>query len=199
MGYTHGTRWSDELIQDRILEVVNALKLDRMPSRSEVIKYYRSSGLAGKISKEPGGWYKWAERLNLPIKNSETGLAKQYEAVAADKLMSLGHEVERMPQNFPYDLLVDGAVKIDVKVSNLFRGKAGNFYTYNLEKKYCTCDIYILYKILPDSEDTEALIVPSVFVAKNTQISVGEKNSIYDPYSEKWDYVWDYSNFARSL
>lgn len=35
MGYTHGTYWTDELIKEKICEVINNLGIDRMPSRKE--------------------------------------------------------------------------------------------------------------------------------------------------------------------
>lgn len=198
MGHIYGTKWTEDEIREGILEVVSALKLDRMPSRKEVVQHYNGSGLSEKISKEPGGWYKWADRLNLPIKESETGLGKKYESAASDTLIAIGHEAERMSQNFPYDILVDGAVKVDVKASHLYKGTNGNFYTFNLEKKFCTCDIYILYLIGEVDEKDRTLIIPSAFVAKNTQISVGQANSIYYKYLERWDYVDAYSEFFNN-
>lgn len=62
-------------------------------------------------------------------------------------LISRRFSVRRMAQNFPYDLLVDDCVKIDVKASNLYRGPNGDFYTFNLEKPYATCGIYILFAL----------------------------------------------------
>ena len=36
VGYVQGTRWTDELIEQEILRVREALNLDRMPTNSEV-------------------------------------------------------------------------------------------------------------------------------------------------------------------
>lgn len=197
MGYTKGTMWNDDLIKERILEVVENLKLDRMPSRQEVIQYYNNSALAAKVGKESGGWYKWAKKLNLSIKKSETGLGKQYEKKAFETLSNKGFAVEQMSQNFPYDLLVNDCVKIDVKTSHIYKGVNGNFYTYNLEKSRSTCDIYLLYAM---GEDNDVVyIVPSVFVPKNTQNSIGECNSKYHKFIDKWDYVGMYSKFNNEI
>lgn len=39
MGYTHGTRWTDEEITEKIIEIVKFSHLDRMPTRKEVEQY----------------------------------------------------------------------------------------------------------------------------------------------------------------
>ena len=36
MGYTHGTKWTEDSIKEGVLKVVSDLELDRMPSRKEV-------------------------------------------------------------------------------------------------------------------------------------------------------------------
>lgn len=36
MGYTHGTRWTDDVIKERILEIVKFNRLDRMPTRQKL-------------------------------------------------------------------------------------------------------------------------------------------------------------------
>lgn len=41
MGYTHGTRWTDEEITEKIIEIVKFSHLDRMPTRK------RSSNTVG--------------------------------------------------------------------------------------------------------------------------------------------------------
>lgn len=197
MGYTKGIEWSDELIREKILEVVNGMELDRMPSRKEVEAFYGDSCLTNAISRR-GGWYQLASDLDLPIKQSETYFGKSHEKQVRDILISMGHEVRQMPQNFPYDLLVDDCVKIDVKVSRLYEGAAGNFYSFNLEKPFCTCDIYVL-RLMQKSGTISSLIVPSKFVPTNTQISVGEKNSKYHRFLEKWDFINDYIAFFDSV
>ena len=121
MGYAKGIRWSDELIKERVLEVKTALNLDRMPSQRECEDYFHDSALSNAVHRR-GGWYQLAADLGLPLKESETYFGKTYEANVADLLRGMGFEVRRMSQNFPYDLLVDDCVKVDVKASRLFRG-----------------------------------------------------------------------------
>jgi hypothetical protein len=198
MGYTHGYKWTDEKIEQAILEAKQSLGLDRMPSRSELEKYFGDTRLTNRISKRQGFAY-WAARLNLPIKQSETAMGKQFEFMAAQKILEMGYIVMQMPQNFPYDLLVENSVKIDVKTSKLYEGKDGNFFSFNLEKPFTTCDIYILYLCLSPEEIKSTLVIPSKFVFKNNQISVGQYSSIYDKYANRWDYITQFIEFQRSI
>lgn len=188
MGYTHGTKWTDELIKEKVLEVVKALKIDRMPTRSECVNYFHDGRLANAISKRCG-WYSLAKELDLDIKESETTFGKRYETIAEELLQELGFQVRRMSQNFPYDLLVDDCVKVDVKASRLYKGKLGNFYSFNLEKPYATCDIYLLFAINDSDEIEKTMVVPSKNVIAQNQISVGEYNSKYHKYTERFDLI----------
>lgn len=198
MGYTKGIRWSDELIKEKILEVVEARQLGRMPSQRECENYFHNCSLANAVARRKG-WYALAAEMDLPIKESETYFGKKHEQIAQEQLAAMGYEVRRMPQNFPYDLLVNDCLKVDVKASKLYRGESGNFYSFNLEKPFCTCDIYILYLLGDDSQIIKTLIVPSKFVPTNTQISVGEFRSKYYGYSERWEYVSVYCEFLDSV
>lgn len=198
MGYTHGTEWTDELIVEKIFEVKNALSLDRMPSRSECREYFHNNSLANAISRRKH-WYELADELGLPIKDSETYFGKTQEAIAEEMLISKGYSVRRMSQNFPYDLLVDDAVKIDVKASHLYKGHAGEFYTFNLEKQFATCDIYLLFTLNDDNSEREVYIVPSIFVIAQTQLSIGKDKSKYRRFIDRWDYIEQYSDFMSAI
>lgn len=197
MGYTHGKKWDYEKIKTGILEVVTAMKLNRMPTSSEVANYYGNYSLASKVSKLDGGWYGLAKDLGLSIKESETTFGKEYEYKIQDKIVSMGFEVQKMSQNFPYDLLVNNAIKVDVKASRLYKGKEGNFYSFNLEKPYTTCDIYVLVAKGESSENI--FVIPSKFVFNTTQISIGEFNSKYYKYKDAWSYLVQYKSFLDKV
>lgn len=194
MGYAHGTKWTDELIKEKVLEVAKALKLERMPTRSECVKYFNDCKLANAVSKRYG-WYSLAKELNLDIKGCETTFGKSYETLAEELLKSFGFQVRRMSQNFPYDLLVDDCVKVDVKASRLYRGKLGNFYSFNLEKPYATCDVFLLFAVSDDGEIERKMVVPCKNVIAQTQISVGEHNSKYHKYTDRFDLIDSVADF----
>ena len=195
MGYTHGNKWSEELIRDGVMEVKEGLKLDRMPTRKECTEFTNSCTLSVAISRRDGGWYGLANELGLPIKESETTTGKKYEKLIKNILESKGFTVSQMSQNFAYDLLVNDCLKIDVKSSHLYKGKEGNFYTFRTGKKYATCDIYLLVAVNDAEEIVKTFILPSSKVIKNIQISMGEYHSKYDVYLDRWDILTDYSNF----
>lgn len=197
MGYTHGFRWTDDLIREKIYEVKDALGLDRMPSRKECVQYFHNEALVNAISKRKK-WYVLADELGLKVKDSETYFGKSQEANAAETLISMGFSVRKMPQNFPYDLLVDDCVKVDVKASHLYHGPNGDFYTFNLEKPYATCDIYILFAI-PENGEKLVFVVPSKLVIAQNQISMGVLRSKYHKFQDRWDYVSAISDFWSEI
>lgn len=194
MGYTHGTQWTDEHIREKLLEVVTGMDLKRMPSRKECEQFFQNCSLTNAVTRH-GGWIFWAEQLGLPVKNSETYFGKTQEREIADLLRARGYEVRQMPQNFPYDLLVDDYVKVDVKASHLYEGKTGDFYTFNLEKPFATCDIYILCTLDCQNVIQNIYIVPSKFVMTNTQISIGTIKSKYDRFIDAWEYLDNLTNY----
>lgn len=190
--------WDDKLIEKEIFKVIKALNLNRMPSKSEIELVTKNTALTNKISKT-GGFYKWAERLKLKIKNSETKLGYDYELEIRDRLRSKGYKVETTWCRHPYDLIVNDSIKIDVKVAKpYFNEKVGRFHTFNLEKLPHTCDIYIA--IVLDEEDIEekVLIIPSKNICNIRQLSIGKKSE-YDIYMNRWDYIINYSNFYKQL
>lgn len=193
MGRPNRIVWTDDLIKEKILEVKNGLSLDRMPSRSECIQYFHNTSLVNAISRR-NKWYQLADELGLKVKDSETYFGKSQEATAAEILISKGFSVRKMSQNFPYDLLVDDCVKVDVKASHLYHGPNGDFYTFNLEKDYATCDIYILFA-LSESDESSIFIVPSKFVIAQNQISMGVLKSKYHRFKDRWDYISALSDF----
>lgn len=135
----------------------------------------------------------------MRVKESETYFGKSQETNAAEMLISRGFSVRKMPQNFPYDLLVDDCVKVDVKASHLYHGSNGDFYTFNLEKSYATCDIYILFS-LSDNGENSVFVVPSKLVIAQNQISMGVSKSKYHKFKDRWDYISALSDFwAESI
>jgi copper chaperone CopZ len=195
MGYTHGIKWSDDLIRKGIMKVKEGLQLDRMPTRSECVKYTKSNALSVAITRRDGGWYGLAKELGLGIKDSETTTGKRSEKRIKQIIEDKGYEVKQMSQNYPYDLLVNDCLKIDVKSSHLYRGKDGNFYTFRTGKRYATCDIYILVALDKKDEIVRTYIIPSSIVVSNTQISMGEYSSKHDIYLDRWDLLAQYVDF----
>lgn len=107
-------------------------------------------------------------------------LGKQYEQVARDILSSIGHTVELMADNHPYDLLVGSVVKIDVKVARLRKIGRCKAYNFHLGKKQASCDAYILFAL--DGYNTKAYYVPAHVLNGTVDITIGQHTSKLDPY-----------------
>lgn len=196
MGYAHGTRWTKDKTIEEIRSVMRGLEIDRMPSNSEVIEWTGSHALSSRIN-STGGFYYWADKLGITTKDSETGLAKRYEVKIKEMIERRGYDVKDMTTKHPYDLIVNGMVKIDVKVSNLYKNEvAGKYHTFNLEKKFPTCDIYVAITLI-DKEIDRIFIIPSKFL-NITQLSVGKK-SIYNKYIDRWDYIEKYVELYEEI
>ena len=199
MGYTHGTEWTDELIEQEIWKVVNELQLDHFPTHTEIMQALGNKGLAAKISKYKGTVY-WAEKLGLTLKYSETSFGNKYEIEAINDIFeNTGLHSVQTSSRHPYDLLVDNSVKIDVKAAKEFINNCNaRAFSFNLEKREPTCDIFILYCLNDDETYNKVLIIPSCTLLGQTQVGVG-KSSKWDFYVEKWNFITEYSRFFDSF
>jgi len=183
MGYAHGTMWNDELIKEKILGCMKSLNIDRMPSRTEMDLVYKDSSLSNKLCKS-GGIYSWANKLNIPIKDSETLKGIRYEEIFKEKLISIGYKAELTPVKFPYDILCQDFVKIDVKVSMGVYTNDSFYFTFNLEYKIPKCDIYAFYCV--NDKQSKLYIIPSHKLIGIKQLSVGLVSE-YDIYVDRYD------------
>ena len=122
MGYVKGIKWNDDLIAKEILNIKDKLEIDCMPSYGQINKIRKSTDLSNKIAKT-GGINKWAKKLNLKITKSETRIGKRGEKIIEEILKTKGYDVKNVSEKkFPYDLIVNNNIKIDVKLTNLYKG-----------------------------------------------------------------------------
>jgi hypothetical protein len=194
LGYAKGTQWDGDKIKADIKEVMEALNIERMPTSVEIKKVTKDSRLVNAI-KRHGGYLFWAMKMGVPQSECTTRTGLQGELLIKNILETKGYTVDKMSVKHPYDLLVNGNIKIDVKVSHKYKGKYGQYYTFNLEKSNPTCDLYVL--ICEENEDQNFLIIPSKFLHQ-TQISVSN-NSKYYIYKDRWDYICKYNSFYKSV
>lgn len=186
-------KWSDDKIAEEIIKVKMALNIERMPTRTEIEIVTNDSALTNKISKTGGTKY-WANKLNLDLKDSETKLGQEWEMYVKSELDNLGYEVEKMTTKHPYDLLVNNNIKVDVKVSRYYKGKGFKYHTFNMEKKYHNCDIFICIGLDEEDHVVKILVIPSKYLMNKKQLSVGIESK-YDKFNDRWDYIDKYSNF----
>ena len=178
--------WNDEKIADGIEEVIRFNELCRMPTYAEIREYYNNDKLTNAISKH-GGIEKYSEILRMPQKNSATAAGQKWEKICKTELEGRGYSVELTSCRFPYDLLVNGNVKIDVKYGRPVFTDGVPYYTFNLAKKKQTCDFYIALAV--DEEIYKAYVIPSNLMTGKKQLSIGYGESAYDVYLERYDLI----------
>lgn len=194
MGYTIGTRWTNDLIEEKINDVKLALGIERMPTSVEIIKVMNDSSLTNAIRRH-GGYKYWANKLNLKQSKCETRTGLKEELNIKELLERKGYKVEKMSSRHPYDLLVNNNIKIDVKASNKYKSDKGwSSYSFNLEKNNPACDIYIIRCI----QDDKTLVIPSKYL-RQSQLCITDKESKYDIYKDKWDYLDKFDKFYKSI
>nr|DAE54211.1 MAG TPA: hypothetical protein [Caudoviricetes sp.] len=199
MGYSYGNKWSEELIEKRLIEVMENLKISRMPSNKEIIYVLGDYSLSNAITRR-GGFRVWAEKLGLETKDSETCFGNEYEFIVKEILEEMGYCVDKMTTKHPYDLLVNDNLKIDVKASKYYHSKENGlkFHTFNLEKKYHNCDIFICIGIDDNDEIEKMLIIPSKYLMNKKQLSIGV-NSNYDRFNKRFDFIEKYIKFYNEI
>lgn len=188
-------QWTDELIESELLKSIEILGLKRMPTGAELMRLGRNDlhVKIGRTKKYRG----WAEHLGLPLKNSCTLDGQLCEDYVEAMLIRLGHDVESMSTKFPYDLLVNGSVKIDVKMANPYMLRGSRVHTFGINKKSPTCDIYICLAYDENAELERLLVIPS-HLARVKTLCIG-KESKYNEFINRWDLINEYTDFSTNI
>lgn len=191
-------KWTDEKIKEELLKSIKILGIDRMPTGNE-LKSIGRNDLHCKISRTKK-YSGWAEELGLKLKtDNETRDGEKHEKFIYNKLTKMGYKVERMSHKHPYDLLVNDAIKIDVKSAKpyLSRGSGSRVHTFSLNKDKPTCDIYILVALDEKSDYERIFVIPSYFIPMK-MINLGT-NSKYNRFINAWDYIKKFDDFYKSI
>ena len=187
-------KWNEETIAAKVADIANKFAPARMPSNSEVIEMTGSYALANAIQKN-GGYEYWANRLGLERKHSETKVGIEYERKVGEMLRKGGHNVQETTIKHPYDLLVDGCVKVDVKVANTSLIRGSKVHAYRIAKRQHTCDFYICCEV-----DTGSIyVIPANMVTGQVQIEMGLNSQKFRHYKDAFFLINDAVNFYKSL
>lgn len=179
--------WTEKMVVEEIQSAIKALNINRMPSKSELEMLYGDCALTNRITKT-GGFYFWAKKLGLAVKNFETQCGYEVENMIAKILESMGHECKLTSVRHPYDILVDGCVKIDVKSARKTKVRGSDVYSFGLGKKQQTCDAYIAV-CLGEDDIEKIYVIPAHIMTGKQQLCLGAGQSKYDIYIDRWDVV----------
>lgn len=189
------SKWSLSKIEDELRNYIKEHNLKRMPSKPELIKNNRND-LGNALTRYKGMRW-WAEKLGLPMKETETNKGNQYERITEKILSEKGFQVKNMTTKHPYDLLVEGNVKIDVKVSSPGTIRGSRVHTFRPSKECPTCDLYVCYALDEKGEMERVMVIPSKF-AQVTTICIGA-DSKYNAFIDRWDYVERFVEFYEKV
>lgn len=190
--------WTEESIVTALKKIIKVSNIKYMPTHSVMREYTGNHALSNAVRRYGGTEY-WAKLLQLPYKECESTMGTHYERRCASYIESqLGYTAEAMKPRYPYDLLVDDAVKVDVKAGKCYHGQAGSFYTFSLEKRAPTCDLFIAYCIRDDGEVHKIYVIPSSALTGLTQLSIGVHRSKYDRYLSAWEQLHKYTAFFKA-
>ena len=200
MGYTHGKKWKDGEVEKAIMEIVNTMSIDYFPTKKEMIDFYGNNSLAVKVSKSGGSRY-YADLLNLKMVSCESEFGNFYEEFAIDDINeNTGLSSIHTNARYPYDLLTNGNIKVDVKVSKKIykKNSAFPYYSFNLEKREPTCDLFIFYCLDNECEIERSVIIPSCLLSGKTQVGMGGLSK-WEVYEDRWDYFKMYDDFYKKV
>ena len=188
-------KWTESTICDAIMEIAGTSGV--MPTHALMDEVTGNKALSVAMSKR-GGTKHFAELLGLKTVECESKYGEEYEFLCMEQIeQKLGLLSEKMQIRYPYDILVAGAVKIDVKASRPVKSQCNSrFFTFNLEKKAQTCDIFVAYCVNKD-EIVKTYIIPAYVLYGMSQLSVGVHKSDYDKYLNQWHFISDYVDFIK--
>lgn len=191
-------KWTDQMVADGILEVMNFIGIDRMPTYKEMNDYYSNSKLANRITKTGGSHY-WADKLNIPMKHSESQLGFEIELEVESMLKEKGFKCELTSIRHPYDILVNGRVKIDVKSANESEVHGSSVYSFGLAKAQPTCDVYIAACLDMKKSIKKIFVIPAHVMTGKTQLCLGVNHSKYDLYINRWDIISSFDEAFKNV
>ena len=154
------TRWTDELVEERVRRVVASLGLHRMPTRNEILQC-GDGPLTSKISRTLG-FDGWADKLGLARAMHDSRRGWEWEVWFAEMAESRGHNVIRAERrNSPWDLRINGRT-VDVKMATGRDYGHGMQWTWRIATKH-RCEVYVFIAI-------EAGKPPRIYIAPDSLV-----------------------------
>lgn len=125
-------KWTDKRFAEELKLVSDGL--GRMPTNSELKKLGRGD-LSNQIVKR-GGFKPIADRFGLRQSDSDSLFGWEGEKMAQEVLEEKGFQVERSGEvRWPFDLLVDGLVRVDVKSARFAQYGPCSGWFYRIGKR----------------------------------------------------------------
>lgn len=164
-------KWSDAEVERVLLEASASLG-GRMPSANE-LRAIGQESITSRIVRT-GGFRHWSERLGLRQKQGSGAheFGERWEVFVHGLIVAMGWKSELQRRHAPFDILVDGRIRIDVKASKWHDYGAVRGFTFWLGESWQRCDAFALVKV--SDGPPEVLWVPSSEAQQQTITLTGK-------------------------
>jgi len=174
------TQWTDELALDECKKIAKGL--GHFPSNSDLTSLGRGD-LSSQIVKRLGGFVEASRMVGIDRLHSDSDTGWDGELMAQDMLEVAGYHVGLAGNiKAPFDLLVDGVVRIDVKAASYAEYGPCRGWFYRIGK-YCQCDLVMLVRL----DRRDSLLIPWWSVP-TSNITITE-NGKYQKYYEAFHLI----------
>lgn len=179
-------QWTEERIERELKVLIS--QFGRMPSVSEMNAQSQMS-LSNAINRSSLSFREWAKRMGAEVKVSETQRSYEIECWVRDELDRRGHTAEMTETRCPYDILLDGRKRVEVKMASKYissRYPNGVFiFSFGKDVTHRKIDVSVL--VCVDEHDTpiKVYILPKRFCNQQTITITGSHR--WTPFLNAWD------------
>lgn len=166
-------QWTDEELEDEARKIATAL--GHFPSCSELKEMGRND-LACLMGRR-GGLIHWSEKIGIPRRHSDSDTGWEGEDAAAQCLGELGFDVARRGGvKWPFDLLVGGLLRVDVKAARMATYGYCRGWFYRIAKEPQS-DLILLWQL-----DTQDFYPLPWFLCPRTNVTISRSGGKYMPF-----------------
>lgn len=174
------TKWTEEMVAERIRIVAAGTGV--FPSIT-FLKETGQNDLACQITRR-GGSLVWADRLGLKREHSDSDTGWEGERSVMDLIARNGLSVTRPTAvKWPFDLLVGGLLRVDVKAARFARYGPCSGWFYRIGKAP-QADVVALHQL----DTGETYWIPWTRIPRSN-VTISRSGGIYAPYREAFQIV----------
>lgn len=181
--------WTDDAIGDALMELAEVY--GRMPTCKEMEEARGSKDLVQAITGHELKVDGWAERLGLEQVEYTGRRGKRIEEWVKRELERRGHTAELTHMKCPYDLIVDGCKRVEVKLSRPYENKKhrvrGHLFTFGRRPQRRGIDFAVLVCVDEEDNPTATYVIPERYCRQQTVTITGSKRWVR--YLNAWRYI----------
>lgn len=155
-------RWTDDAIAKALTSIA---KDGEMPSSACM-----GTSVSNAVNRHHLGFKGWAERLGLKRRRSTTNIAYDHEVKVKTALEQMGHSVELTRNKCPYDLLVNGSIKVEVKYARPSNCNGSVYHIFHLGPlgAWRDFDVAVFICLSREYDEIATYIIPAEHVQQQT-------------------------------